>query len=163
MTCSQFLEEIRDEVGLCIHHLTDNGRLAIAFIRHVPDVRKKGEIRLTALEVVPSIDTLVRILSELRTPKNPTGSITLITQNASLPLVDVTLLWVVAGAGLEESALSGTLLVGRVADTLSTVLSVTVRASEVTGIVRGTDQGRMVGAIAVASSLRYLEMEEHQW
>ena len=150
-------------MGLCIHHLTDNGRSAIAITRHVPDVRNKWEIRLTALEVVPSIDTLVRILSELRTPKNPTGSITLITQNASLPLVDVTLLWVVAGAGLEESTLSGTLLVGRVADTLSTVLSVTVRASEVTRIVRRTDQGRMVGAIAVASSLRYLKMEEHQW
>ena len=101
----------------------------------VHDVHDKGEMRLTALEVVLSINTLIRLLGELRASKDATGGITVFTQNTPLPLVEVSLLWGLAGAVGERSTLSVTFLVGGFANTLSAVLSVTVVAVEVTGVV----------------------------
>ena len=116
----------------------------------------KGEMRLTALEVVLSINTLIRLPGELRASDDATGGITVFTQNAPLPLVEVALVWGLAGAGGERSALPVTFLVGGFANTLSAVGGVTVVASEVTGVVLGTNQGRMVRATTVASLRRYL-------
>jgi len=120
------------------------------------DIHGGGEIRLTALEVVLSINTLIRFLGELRASKDATGGITVFTQNIPLPLIGVALAWGLAGAGGEQSTFPIALLVWRLANTLSAVGSVTVVAGEVTGVVPGTNQGRMVGAITVASLRRYL-------
>ena len=119
----------------------------------------KGEIRLTALKVILSINTLIRLPGELRTSKDTTGGITLVTQNVPLPLVEVALGWGLAGAVGERSALSVTLRIGGLANTLSAVGSVTVVTGEATGVVLGTNQGRMVRATTVASLRRYLQFQ----
>ena len=118
----------------------------------------KGEIRLTALEVVLSIHTLVRLLGELRASKDATGGVTVFTQNTPLPLVEVALVWGLAGAVGERSTLSVAFRIGGLANTLSAVGSVTVVAGETTGVVLGTNQGRMVRATTVASLRRYLQI-----
>ena len=65
-------------------------------------------------------------------------------------------MWGLAGAVGERSTLSVALLVGGLANALSAVGSVTVVAGEVTRIVLGTNQGRMVRTTTVASLGRYL-------
>ena len=81
---------------------------------------------------------------------------TVFTQDVPLPLINVTLVWGLAGAVGERSTLSIALLVGGLANTLSAVGGVTVVASEVTRVVLGANQGRMVRATTVASLRRYL-------
>jgi len=113
-----------------------------------------------AFEVVPSINTFVRLHCEFRVPENPAGGITLIAQNVPLPLVGVTFGWGLAGAVVGGSALPVAFLVGGFANTLATVGSVTVRALEVTRIVLGASGNRMVGVVAVASCFLHLAGEE---
>jgi len=119
-------------------------------------MHEKGKIGLTALEVISSINTLVRLLGELRASKDATCGITTVTQDVPLPFVDVTLVWGLAGAVGERSTLSIAFVVGRLANTLSAPGSVTVVAGETTRIVPGTDQGCVVRAAAVSSLGRYL-------
>lgn len=121
---------------------------------------KRDGASATALEVVLSINTLVSLLGKLRASKDATGGVTVITQDVPLPLVNVTLVWGLAGAVGERSTLSIALLVGGLANALSAVGSVTVVASEVARVVLGTDQGGMVRAATVASFRRYQVGEE---
>jgi len=100
---------------------------------------KRDGASATALEVILSINTLIRLPGELRTSKNTTSGITIVTQNVPLPLVEVALGWGLAGAVGERSTLSVALRIGGLADTLSTVGSVTVVAGEATGVVLGTN------------------------
>jgi hypothetical protein len=102
-----------------------------------------------ALEVIPSINALVSLLSEFRAANDATGSVTLVAQNAPLPLVDVTLVWFLARAVRERPALSRAFLEGGLADAFSIVGSVTFIAGEVTRLVLGTNQGPMLRAIAL--------------
>jgi len=144
------------------HALLDVTRSAHA--RNVRDARERRAVNslrrstvkwdgasTAALEVVPAINTLVRVLGQLRTTEDATGGVTLVTQNVPLPLVGVTLVWALTGAVGERSALSVTLLVGRLANTFSAIGSITVLAGEVTRIVLGADQGTMIRATAAAS------------
>lgn len=126
--------------------------------RH-PRVHDRGEIRLTALEVVLSINTLIRLPGEFRASNDTTGGITLVTQNAPLPPVEVALLWGLTGAVGERSTLSVAFRIGGLANTLSAVGSVTVVAGEAAGVVFGTNQGRMVRTTTVASLRRYLRFQ----
>jgi len=80
---------------------------------------------------------------------------TLITSNAFLPFVGITLGWGLAGAVGERSARPSTLLKGRLANALSIGRSVTVRAAEIAGIMRGANWDRMIWVVAVVSSTRY--------
>ena len=119
----------------------------------------RGRIRLTALEVIRGIDTLVG-LSELRVTEDPTCGVTLITQNALLPFVRITLVRSLAGAAGGASTLSVTLLQRGTTNAFPVVLRVPVRAVEVTRIVLAANRGRMVGVVAVLSALLDLHMWE---
>jgi len=114
----------------------------------------------TALEVVPSINTLVRLLNELRTPKDTTGCVTLIAQSFPLPFVSVTLIWGLAGAALRRPARSPALLVGRFADTLVALAGVTVPASEITRVGVGANRFRVIRIFAVVSPTHHLIGDE---
>jgi len=116
---------------------------------------KRDSAPATALEVVLSINTLIRLPGELRASNDTTGGMTLVTQNTPLPLVEVALLWGLTGAVGERSTLSVAFRIGGLANTLSAVGSVTVAAGEATGVVFGTNQGRMVRTTTVASLRRY--------
>lgn len=113
------------------------------------------EIRLTTLEVVPSIDTLVG-LSEPRVPEDTTGSVTLFAPNVPLPLVGVTLARGFAGAVGGRSTLSVTFLVGGFANALPLQRRVTVRTVEATWIVLGASRRRVIGVVA-GLSIFYLQ------
>jgi len=102
----------------------------------------------TALKVVPRINALVSFRSEPRASKDATSGVIVITHNVFLPLVGVTLVRTFTGAGGVRPTLSGTLLEGRLADTLSIGGGVTVRAGKVTGIALGTNRARVVGVVA---------------
>jgi len=121
---------------------------------------KRDSASATALEVVPSVNTLVRLPVELRASEDTTSGITIVAQDAPLPLVEVTFVWGVAGAGVGISTLSVALFEGGLANTLSAIGSVTVVASEVTRIVRGTNQGCVVWTTTVASLRRHQVGEE---
>jgi len=108
------------------------------------------EIRLTTLEVIPSIDTLVG-LSEPRVPEDPTGGVTPIAPNVPLPLVGVTLARGLAGAGGGRSTLSVTFLVGGFANAFPLRRRVTVRTVEGTRIVLGASRHRVIGVVAALS------------
>jgi hypothetical protein len=114
----------------------------------------------TALEVILSINTLIRLLGELRTSNDTTGGMAVFTQNAPLPLVEVALAWGLAGAEGGRSTLSVAFRIGGLANTLPAVGSVTVDAGEATRVVLGTNRGRMVRASTVASLRRYQVGEE---
>lgn len=94
------------------------------------DVRSTGGgTRLTALEVVHGINTLVS-MGKSRVPKDATGGIAVITHSVLLPLVNVALGRGLAGAVGVRSAFSVALLVGGLANAFSVVWSVTIRAVE---------------------------------
>lgn len=82
---------------------------------------------------------------------------TLIAQNLPLPLVRVTLLWGLAGAAGRRSALSVAFLVGGFANTFSIFLRVTVRTFEAARIVLGANWGTVIGVVAIASPILYLQ------
>ena len=116
----------------------------------------RGEIRLTTLEVIPNIDTLVGLI-ELRVPEDPTGGVTLIAPNILLPLVCITFGRCLAGTDGERSTYSTTFLVGGFANAFPLPRRVTVRTVEGTRIVLGANRGRVIGIVAVLSPLFYLQ------
>jgi hypothetical protein len=113
------------------------------------DAHNKGEIGLTALKVIRSINTLVG-LSELRVTEDPTGGVTLITQNTPLPFVCITLGRNLAGAAVGASTSPVALLLGEVADTFPAALRVSIRTVEVARILLAANRSRVVGVVAVA-------------
>lgn len=117
-----------------------------------------GAIRLTALEVILSVDTLVSLVSELRESKEAAGGITLIAQDTPLPLVGVTLVWGLAGARGGRSADSVALLEGGLANAFSVVRGVTVRAVKVARIRLGADRSCVIGVVAVVSPGLHLQI-----
>ena len=118
--------------------------------------RWRGEIRLTALEVIPTIHALVG-LSEPRVPEDPTGGVTLIAPGIPLPLGWITLLWGLAGAVGERSTHSATFLVGGFTNTLPLRRCVTVRTLETTRVILGANRLRVIRVVAVLSALCYLQ------
>jgi len=138
----------------------DRSVTRITYITYiVPNIHSdEWEIRLTTLEVILRVNTLVRLLSELRAPKYPTGGITVITPKVSLPFVEIALVWGLAGAAEGRSALSVTFLVGGLADTLSVGGSVTVRTVEIAGVILGANRDRVIWVVAVSSSILHLQV-----
>ena len=121
------------------------------------DTHNKGEIRLTALEVIRSINTLVG-LSELRVAEDPTCGVTLITQNTPLPFIRIALVRSLAGAAGGASTFPVALLHRGTANTFPVVLGVPVRTVKVTRIVLAANRSCVVGVIAVFSALLNLQM-----
>jgi len=75
----------------------------------------------------------------------------------SLPFVDIALVWGLAGAVEGRSTLSVAFLVGGLANTLSIGGSVTVRTVEIAGVILGANRDRVIGVVAVASSILHLQ------
>lgn len=116
----------------------------------------KAEIRLTALEVIRGIDTLVGP-SELRVTEDPAGGVTFVTQNTPLPFICITLVRNLTGAVVGASTFPVALLQGGVADTFPTALGVSIRTVEVTRILLAANWSCVVGVVAAASAILYLQ------
>jgi len=152
------------------HTLVDVTRSAHA--RDIGDTRERGTVNShtgstvkwdgtssTALEVICSIDTLVG-LSELRVTEDPTGGVTLITQDTPLPFICTTLVRNLTGAAVGASTYPVALLHGGIADTFSAALSVSIRTVEVTRILLVANRSGVVGVVAAASTFLYFISEE---
>lgn len=77
----------------------------------------------------------------------------LATTSALFPVVSVTPLWALAGAGGERSTLSTAFLGRRRANTFSAVLDVAVAAVEIAWILGGANRSGVIRVVAVASPL----------